>query len=171
MRLRIVDSIVLVMLLSLILSTTCVSLAKVYPNLIQEEEHLVETAALYDGGWLHFNSSCYWFSTTRLDFEPSMESCAEKGAFMADILTERENKFIKDVLMVVNPHDSTDYWAGAKPASGHWDTGAPMQFTDFFKGADTSKPFLHMNAMADFAWDTQDDRTDKDNRYICKKSL
>ena len=55
----IVDSIVLVMLLSLILSTTYVNLAKAYPNLIQEEEHLVETAALYDGGWLHFNSSCY----------------------------------------------------------------------------------------------------------------
>ena len=110
----------------------------------------------------------------RLDFEPAMDSCAEMGAYLADILTERENQWIKDVLMVVNPNDGTDYWAGALPASGQWNTGAEMTFNDFFDGADTSLPYLHLNFMRDFAWDTKDDkgdRADRDNRYICKKPI
>ena len=159
------------MLSTLVLSSTIMTLAMAYPEMMMQDGVMVEAAPVCEDSWLHFNSSCYWFSSTRLDFEPAMDSCGEKGAYLADILTERENQFIKNVLMVVNPHDGTDYWAGAQPASGHWDSGAPMNFNDFFDGADTSLPYLHMNAMMDFAWDTKDDKTDRDNRYICKKPL
>ena len=101
-----------------------------------------------------------------------MESCAEKGAYLTDILSQEENKFIKDILMVINPKDGTDYWAGGVKEGGlHWITGAPMIFTDFYEGAKKKKSFLHMNFDKDFAWDTKNDKNDRDNRYICKKSV
>ena len=101
-----------------------------------------------------------------------MDSCAEKGAYLTDILDQEENKFIKDILMVINPKDGTDYWAGGVKEGGlHWITGAPMTFTDFYQGAKKGETFLHMNYDKDFAWDTKNDKNDRDNRYICKKSV
>ena len=43
-----------------------------------------------------------------------------------------------------------------------------MTFTDFYQGAKKKKPFLHMNFDKDFAWDTKNDKNDRDNRYICE---
>ena len=141
-------------------------------ELMLEEGKLVPANPSCEEGWHFHNSSCYWFSSTRLDFEPAMDSCAEKGAYLTDILSQEENKFIKDILMVINPKDGTDYWAGGVKGGGlHWITGAPMIFTDFYQGAKKKKPFLHMNFDKDFAWDTKNDKNDRDNRYICKKSV
>ena len=74
--------------------------------------------------------------------------------------------------MVINPKDGTDYWAGGVKEGGlHWITGAPMIFTDFYQGTKKGKPSLHMNFDQDSAWDTKNDKNDRDNRYICKKSV
>ena len=141
-------------------------------ELMLEEGRLVPANPSCEEGWHYHNTSCYWFSSTRLDFEPAMDNCAEKGAYLTDILDQEENKFIKDILMVINPKDGTDYWAGGVREGGlHWITGAPMTFTDFYQGAKKGKPFLHMNYDKDFAWDTKNDKNDRDNRYICKKSV
>ena len=137
-----------------------------------EEGRLVPANPACEEGWHQHNTSCYWFSNTRKDFEPAMDSCNEKGAYLTDILDEEENNFIKEMLMLVNPKDGTDYWAGGVKEGGlQWITGAPMSFTNFYAGANKRKAFLHMNFDKDFAWDTKYDRVDKDNRYICKKSL
>ena len=141
-------------------------------SLMLEEGRMVPAAPMCQDNWLYHNASCYWFSSTRKDFQPAMDSCAEKGAYLTDILSIEENTFIKSVLMVINPKDGTDYWAGAQREGGfHWNTGAPMLFTDFYQGANKGKPYLHLNYDNDFAWDTKNDRNDRDNRYICKKSL
>ena len=141
-------------------------------DLMLEEGRLVPAAPMCQDAWFYSNGSCYWFSSTRKDFQPAMDSCAEKGAYLADILTSQENSFIKSVLMVINPKDGTDYWAGAQRGDGfQWNTGAPMDFTDFYPGANTGKPYLHLNYDQDFSWDTKNDRNDRDNRYICKKSV
>ena len=73
--------------------------------------------------------------------------------------------------MMINPRDGTDYWAGAQTSSGLWGTGAEMGFTDFYPGSNINKPLLHMNYDQDFSWDTKNDKNDKDNRYICEKSV
>ena len=141
-------------------------------SMMLEEGRMVPMAPTCEDSWLYHNGSCYWFSSTRKDFQPAMDSCAEKGAYLTDILSQEENTFIKSVLMVINPKDGTDYWAGAQREGGfHWNTGAPMAFTDFYKGANKGKPYLHLNFDHDFAWDTKNDRNDRDNRYICKKSI
>ena len=108
-----------------------------------------------------------------MDFEPAMESCAEKGAYLTDILSQEENTFLKDILMVINPKDGTDYWAGGitHPGPLRWISGAPMVFTDFYPGANKAHRYFHMNFDANFAWDTKWDVKDRDNRYICKKSV
>ena len=40
------------------------------------------------------------------------ERCNEHGAYLADVLDQAENDFIKVVLRAVNPKDGTDYWWG-----------------------------------------------------------
>ena len=40
------------------------------------------------------------------------ERCNEHGAYLADVLDQAENDFIKSVLRAVNPKDGTDYWWG-----------------------------------------------------------
>ena len=53
-----------------------------------------------------------------------------------------------------------------------WLTGAEMKFSDFKNGDELAgNPFLHMNFDDEFRWDTKDDANDKDNGFICKKSL
>ena len=136
-------------------------------QLMLEERHLVMAAPECQDSWVYNNGSCYWFSSTRKDFQPAMDSCAEKGAYLTDILTSQENSFIKSVLMVINPKDGTDYWAGAQRGDGmEWNTGASMDFNNFYPGANTKKPYLHLNYDQDFAWDTKNDQNDRDNRYI-----
>ena len=43
---------------------------------------------------------------------------AEKGDYLTDILSEEENTFIKDILMVINPKNGTDFWAGRRCDGG-----------------------------------------------------
>merc|ERR1712047_234169 len=116
-------------------------------ELMLEDGVLVPANPSCEDGWYYHNSSCYWFSTTRMDFHPAMESCAEKGAYLTDILSQEENTFLKDMLMVVNPKDGTDYWAGGMAKIHQWVSGANMNFN------------------ANFAWDTKWDMKDRDNRY------
>ena len=61
------------------------------------------------------------------------ERCNEHGAYLADVLDQAENDFIKSVLRAVNPKDGTDYWLGAmdidRNKNMQWLSGKPMAFT------------------------------------------
>merc|ERR1712183_732018 len=87
------------------------------------------------------------------------ERCNEHGAYLADVLDQAENDFIKVVLRAVNPKDGTDYWLGAmdmdRNKNMQWLSGKPMTFTNFKKNEPAGNPWLHMNFDADFAWDTK----------------
>ena len=136
-----------------------------------EEGRLVPANPSCEEGLHYHNTSCYWFSSTRMDFGKTMDSCAKKGAYLTDILSQEENSFIKDISMVINPKDGTDYWAGGEAKIHRWISGANMTFTDFYPGAKKGHKYIHMNFDANFAWDTKWDMKDRDNRYICKKSI
>ena len=112
-----------------------------------EEGRLVPANPSCEEGLHYHNTSCYWFSSTRMDFGKTMDSCAKKGAYLTDILSQEENSFIKDISMVINPKDGTDYWAGGvtKPHGLHWISDAPMIFTNFYKGANKFNKFIHIN--------------------------
>ena len=111
-----------------------------------------------------------------MDYLKSEELCNEQGAYLADILDQAESDFIKTVLNAVNPKDGTDYWLGAMDIDRNkqmqWVTGKEMTFTDWKNDKEPEgNPYLHMNFDDDFRWDTKDDGNDRDNGFICKKTI
>merc|ERR1712209_340887 len=109
-------------------------------ELMLEDGVLVPANPSCEETWYYHNTSCYWFSTTRMDFHPAMESCAEKGAYLTDILSQEENTFLKDILMVINPKDGPttgrEVWsktacAGSRapPWSSQTSTREPIRVT------------------------------------------
>ena len=68
-------------------------------------------------GWVYNNGFCYMFTSYHADYLEAEESCNEVGGYLADILTEEENNWIKSVLNVINPKDGTDYWLGGLDAN------------------------------------------------------
>ena len=74
-------------------------------ELMLEDGVLVPANPSCREGWHYHNTSCYWFSNIRMDFHPAMESCAEKGAYLTDILSQEENTFLKNILMVIDPEE------------------------------------------------------------------
>lgn len=47
-------------------SLVCLASASDYPTMMLEDGVMVEAAPVCEDSWLHHNSSCYWFSSTRL---------------------------------------------------------------------------------------------------------
>ena len=78
-------------------------------------------------GWVYNNGFCYMFTSYHADYLEAEESCNEVGGYLADILTEEENNWIKSVLNVINPKDGTDYFIGGLDHNGdkdmQWMTG------------------------------------------------
>merc|ERR1712038_1335716 len=72
-------------------------------------------------GWVYYNGHCYLFTSYH-------------GSYLADVLDQAENDFIKSVLRAVNPKDGTDYWLGAMDIDRNkniqWLSGKPMTFTN-----------------------------------------
>ena len=119
-------------------------------------------------GWVYFNGHCYLFTSYHESYLNAEERCNEQGAYLADVLDQAENDFIKSVLRAVNPKDGTDYWLGAmdidRDKDMQWLSGKPMTFTNWKNDKEPEgNPWLHMNFDADFAWDTKDDANDKGN--------
>ena len=63
-------------------------------------------------GWVYHKGFCYMFTSYHETFAKAEEECNKIGAYLADVLTEEENNFIKGVLAVINPKDGTDYFLG-----------------------------------------------------------
>ncbi len=63
-------------------------------------------------GWVYHKGFCYMFTSYHETFTKAEEECNKIGAYLADVLTEEENNFIKGVLAVINPKDGTDYFLG-----------------------------------------------------------
>ena len=78
-------------------------------------------------GWVYNNGYCYMFTSYHVDYLKAEELCNQEGAYLADVLSNDENNFIKGVLNVINPKDGTDYWLGGLDADRdkglQWMTG------------------------------------------------
>jgi len=131
-------------------------------------------------GWVYRNGFCYMFTSYHETFLKAEEECNKVGGYLADVLDNDENNWIKSVLNVINPKDGTDYWLGGLDANrdgdkqGHnmyWMTGNPMTFQNFVKDQPDGNPYAHMDFDQGFAWNAKDDANDKDNGFICKRPL
>ena len=74
----------------------------------------------------------HFLATYHETFLKAEEECNKVGGYLADVLDNDENNWIKSVLNVINPKDGTDYWLGGLDAdrdgdrAGHymyWMTG------------------------------------------------
>ena len=78
-------------------------------------------------GWVYYNGHCYMFTSYHVDYLKAEELCNQEGAYLADVLDQAENDFIKGVLNQINPKDGTDYWLGGLDADRNkglqWMTG------------------------------------------------
>ena len=87
-------------------------------------------------GWVYHKGFCYMFTSYHETFLKAEEECNKVGAYLADVLTEEENNFIKSVLNVINPKDGTDYWLGGLDADKNkgmqWMTGTNSFFSVIF---------------------------------------
>jgi len=127
----------------------------------------------YGPGWIYWNGHCYQFTSYHEDFLKAEEICNEQNAYLADIVNKEEGDWIKNVLLLINPKDGTDYWLGGLDANKdkqlQWMTGEAMTYKNYKKDEPAGLPYLHMNFDSQFAWDTKDDANDKDNGFICKR--
>lgn len=124
-------------------------------------------------GWVYHEGFCYLFTSYHCDFMKAEEICNSHGAYLADILTAKENDFIKSVLNVINPKDGTDYFISGidinRDKQMYWLTGNPMEFKNFVQNEPAGRPYAHMDFDLKFAWNTKDDANDRDNGFICKR--
>jgi hypothetical protein len=65
-------------------------------------------------GWVYHEGYCYMFTSYHVDFLEAEELCNQVGAYLADVTSQGENDFIKNVLKQINPKDGTDYWLGGE---------------------------------------------------------
>merc|ERR1739844_153150 len=56
-------------------------------------------------GWVYRNGFCYLFTSYHETFLKSEEECNKVGGYLADVLDNDENNWIKSVLNVINPKD------------------------------------------------------------------
>ena len=86
-------------------------------------------------GWVYYNGYCYMFTSYHVNYLTAEELCNQEGAYLADVMDQAENDFIKSVLNVVNPKDGTDYWLGGLDADRNkglqWMTGSFKCITKF----------------------------------------
>ena len=127
-------------------------------------------------GWVYHNGYCYMFTSYHETFMKAEEECNKVGGYLADIITDEENRWIKDVLKVINPKDGTDYWACGLDADRNkemqWMTGQDMsQFNNFVENQPDGQPYSHLDYDLDFAWNAKDDSNDQDNGFICKRPV
>ncbi len=93
------------------------------------------------------------------------EECNKVGGYLADVVDQNENNWIKGILNAINPKDGTDYWLGGMDANAdngiQWLTGLEMTFTNFVDGEPLGRPYTHMDYDKGFAWNTKDDADDQ----------
>ena len=63
-------------------------------------------------GWIYHAGNCYIVTSYHETFDNAQAACESAGAYLADILSEDEETFLKGVLNAVNPKDGTDYFLG-----------------------------------------------------------
>merc|ERR1711997_1141984 len=126
-------------------------------------------------GWIYRNGFCYLFTSYHETFLKSEEECNKVGGYLADVLDNDENNWIKSVLNVINPKDGTDYWLGGLDADRnkgmYWMTGNPMNFHNFVDNQPDGQPYAHADFDLGFSWNAKDDANDKDNGFICKRPI
>ncbi len=85
-------------------------------------------------GWIYHGGNCYLITSYHEMYDNAVAACESVGAYMADVLSEDEENFLKSVLDAVNPKDGTDYFLGGTDVDGDgnmvWLSGKNIKISD-----------------------------------------
>uniref|UniRef100_A0A8C7DJS5 Si:dkey-26c10.5 n=1 Tax=Oncorhynchus kisutch TaxID=8019 RepID=A0A8C7DJS5_ONCKI len=93
-------------------STEVCSLQTCQAQYLQQQSQ-VPACHMCDEGWLHFESSCYFLSRDRMNWDESRDECKKRGADLAVITNKTVQTFLtmKGNLM---------YWIGLRQRTRNW---------------------------------------------------
>ncbi|KAB5518548.1 hypothetical protein PHYPO_G00167330 [Pangasianodon hypophthalmus] len=113
-----------------------------YNNLTIERDQLQrdreEIQRLSKLGWIFFNTSLYYMSTEKKNWNESRQDCKEKGADLVIINSKEEQTFIKqmhgkEAWIGLSDRDQEDVWKwvdGTPLTIGYWGRGEPNNYRD-----------------------------------------
>ncbi|MEJ1279898.1 C-type lectin domain family 4 member e [Cricetulus griseus] len=93
--------------------------------------------------WKHFQSSCYFFSTTTLTWPSSLKNCSEMGAHLVVINTPEEQEFLSQT-----KPKKKEFYIGLtdQVAEGQWQWVDDTPFTESLRDAKRVKEKYSMKA-------------------------
>ncbi|XP_063050663.1 CD209 antigen-like protein E [Engraulis encrasicolus] len=107
-----------------------------YKNLAAQRSNLYRNLQL--GGWIQFQSSFYFFSTTKLSWHDSRTACRQRGADLVMVTSRAEQDFLSRHLqrswMGLSDIDTEGVWKwvdGTQLTYGYWRTatGEPNDYS------------------------------------------
>ncbi|XP_071144357.1 perlucin-like protein [Mytilus edulis] len=124
-------------------------------------------------GWQHYNSSCYFFSSEKLDWYYAEFACRAHDARLVEIETKDRQDFIADIAKH-HPH-ARNYWTGGRDdvTEGRWiwsSTDQPITFTNW--GPHEPSNRTDQNCIAIHAatnWKWVDGTCSETTWFICEK--
>ncbi|XP_045166878.2 lectin BRA-3-like [Mercenaria mercenaria] len=60
-------------------------------------EEAVTVKSCPEGGWVFFNGSCYYVSTTTVSWISALAACNETGGYLAEIQSQLEQEFLNNI--------------------------------------------------------------------------
>ncbi|XP_021347184.1 low affinity immunoglobulin epsilon Fc receptor-like isoform X2 [Mizuhopecten yessoensis] len=134
-----------------------------------------------DPGWLYNANHCYLFSQSRKTWQEAIEKCQDMNAYLADIQSDEENRFVK--MELSRRHEENpelgDYFLGGylSTTERKWiwrRTGEQFGYTDWAPNEpnnhqDLGEECLMLYGRTLFQWN--DVRCSKTFFFICKKSV
>ncbi|XP_033758834.1 perlucin-like protein [Pecten maximus] len=128
-------------------------------------------------GWTTYNDSCYLFVNSESDdWTEAHYHCNILHGYLADVLDEDENKFLKTQLLT--RHESGCFYISATDVEleGHWvwpNTDSPVDYTDWAptepQNFGTGENCVCLYSNAKFQW--ADVSCDRALSFICKMRL
>ncbi|MCI4395041.1 hypothetical protein PGIGA_G00175910 [Pangasianodon gigas] len=108
------------------------------PDARTEDTDTERNHHIHHTGWIFFNTSLYYISTEKKDWDKSRQDCKEKGADLVIINSKEEQEFIKqmhgrEAWIGLSDRDEEDVWKwvdGTPLTIGYWGRGEPNNYRD-----------------------------------------
>ncbi|GFR85115.1 mannose receptor, C type 1-like 1 [Elysia marginata] len=129
-------------------------------------------------GWEFFEGSCYTLGATSKDFEYARRECIELDGYLAEVTTQEENDFVKDLVSRTAADDVSGAYMGLQMLSwkGVWElrsSGTPAPYYDFATPSkrQTSSEYscAVFDRASDWSWVTQGCDIQQGMRFVCER--
>ncbi|XP_019215246.1 CD209 antigen-like protein A isoform X1 [Oreochromis niloticus] len=153
-------------------TTTTPDCEAIIKNLTKQQDMRMNELARYSlQGWLYFNHSLYYVSSTKNTWNDSREDCLQRGADLVIINSREEQNFIREfkkrtwIGLTDAEKEQTWKWVdGTTLTISFWDTGEPNSYEGIDE--DCGEIFFYTR---ENSWNDQP--CDSKNVWICEKKM